>query len=390
MFVLWLYRLFSGYVKVIAVKGFPERIINICYKNSITVWGIKKENEKLIFNIGAKDFKKLKKLRAKSEIRLHIVSKIGLPFLINKNKKRSGLIVGFVLFFAILHFLSGFIWNINVVGNKSINSKEILEQVKEIGIKEGMSSKKIKSAEMRNTLLYKYDKLSWISFNVEGSKLTINVSEANTPTPNIKNPSNLIADFDGVIKKIELKSGYAAVKIDDAVKKGDLLASGVKEYEDGVSSFTHSEGKIIAQTVRNIKITIPYKSTVNKRTGKVYDRKVFYFFGLEIPLFLGSVKGQYDISVTENFYKTSENYLPIKIIHAKLYEIKTTQEVITKEQAKALAIKKSEEKLKEYSPIKNISLKDSFTEENGALILNREATIYEDISKQENIKFEIK
>ena len=42
------------------------------------------------------------------------------------------------MFFLIIVFLSQFIWNIEVIGNKTIDRKDIIKSCEEIGIKEGV------------------------------------------------------------------------------------------------------------------------------------------------------------------------------------------------------------------------------------------------------------
>ena len=59
--------------------------------------------------------------------------------------------------------------------------------------------------------------------------------------------------------------------------------------------------------------TIALKQNVMLPNGKVTTKKVLQFFGLNIPLYLGSVKGEYSKNVKEYYIKTENNYLPIKI-----------------------------------------------------------------------------
>ena len=105
MFILYFYRLFKGFLQVKTIGDYPERIINICYNKRISIWNIKHKDNYITFNLLPTDFKALKKYRSKSGIRLKIVKKTGLPFLISKNKKRFGLVVGLGLFFVILFII---------------------------------------------------------------------------------------------------------------------------------------------------------------------------------------------------------------------------------------------------------------------------------------------
>ena len=386
MLTLKFFRFFIGYVRVAASGLYPERIINLCYKNEVTVWGIKKKNEKLYFNILAKDFKRLKTLRNKCGVSIKIKYKIGLLFTIKRHKNRVGVLIGMVLFIIGLNLLSSFVWNINVVGNKSVETTEILKAAKEIGIYEGVLKSKINSPQMRNDMLYKFDKLSWISFNLEGSLLTINVSETKQIEPNkTKAPTNLVANKDGVIKYLEIKSGYAAVKTGQAVKKGDLLVSGIAEFKNGVATFFNSNGVVLAETEVIFSKTMPLKQEIKVKTGKVRKKKLLQFFTLNIPLYIGSVKGEYEKIVEEKHIKTANNYLPIRIVTAHFFEEKKVQINKTEEELKKELTSYANKALKTNEIHKILSVNDEFSVKNGMITIKRKAKCLENIAKSKTI-----
>lgn len=386
MTILKFFRFFNGFVRVKVTGTYPERIINICYKNSLTVWGIKKKNGELFFNILSKDFKALKALRNKSGVKIKIKYKIGLPFAIKKHKKRVGLLIGTVVFFGVLYFLSGFVWNIKVYGNNAVSTAEIMQVANEMGICEGMLKSKINSPEMRNTMLYKFNKLSWVSFNLEGSLLTINVSETKPQEQeNNKTPTNLVAAKDGVIKYLEIKNGYAAVKVGQAVKKGELLVSGAAEFKEGVASFFNSNGKVLAETEIVYTETIALKQNVMLPNGKVTTKKVLQFFGLNIPLYLGSVKGEYSKNVKEYYIKTENNYLPIKIIDAEFLSLENTEIILTETEAQAKLKASADAWLKQSNVIEIVDIKDDIILQNGEIKIIRKAKVIEDIAIEKPI-----
>jgi len=386
MLTLKIFRFFNGFVRVIASGLYPERIINICYKNGLTIWGIKKKNEKLYFNILAKDFKRLRGLRNKCGVSLKIKYKIGLCFTAKKHKNRIGVLVGAVVLIVCLNILSSFVWNINVVGNSKVETKEILDAAKEVGIYEGMLKSKINSPQMRNDMLYKFNKLSWVSFNLEGSLLTINVSETKKVEKNENNsPSNLVATKDGVIKYLEIKSGYSAVLVNQAVKKGDLLVSGVAQFKNGVAEFFNSKGVVLAETEAEFIKTLPLKQEVYVKTGNITKKKVLQFFGLNIPLYIGSLKGNYTKTIEENYIKTTNNYLPIRLVTASFYEIEKIQIIKTEQELKNELSKMATKALKTEKIKKVLSYKDDFTVKNGYVTIKRKAKCLEDITEQKAI-----
>ena len=79
-----------GYVYVSIEGYYIERFINICKKNNIIIWNLRKEkNIILFFNVNIKEFKEICKIAQKVNCKVKIINKKGLPFLIHKYKKRK-------------------------------------------------------------------------------------------------------------------------------------------------------------------------------------------------------------------------------------------------------------------------------------------------------------
>lgn len=111
----------KGYLRI-EIEGFyTERFLNICTKEKIRLWQIKRKNNIVVeTNILIKDFKKLKKIAKKTKTRIRIQRKDGVPFIVKKYKNRK---VFIFLFFAVMisiFTLSRFIWNIEIFGNDKI------------------------------------------------------------------------------------------------------------------------------------------------------------------------------------------------------------------------------------------------------------------------------
>ena len=111
----------KGYLRI-KIEGFyTERFLNICTKEKIRLWQVKRKNNIIVeTNILTEDFKKLKKIAKKTRSRIRIESKNGVPFIVKKYKNRK---VFIFLFFAVMisiFTLSRFIWNIEIFGNDKI------------------------------------------------------------------------------------------------------------------------------------------------------------------------------------------------------------------------------------------------------------------------------
>ena len=231
-----------------------------------------------------------------------------------------GFVSGVAIFLAILVFLSNFVWIINVEGNSNLSTEEILSSCNKIGINEGVLKKKVNNKYDSQRLQLLQSGIAWCSLNLEGSVLTVNLSEtAISDKEQRQNPSNLKAAFEGKIKKIDITSGDAVVKVGDTVSKGDLLVSGVKQNLSS-TLFVHSEGVVIAETKRTFSAEGEFTQTTQQMTGDIIKRFTIDFFNLKIPLYLGNIKQQHSYHANIKNLTIFDKEIPIKIACEK-YDI---------------------------------------------------------------------
>lgn len=329
--MLWLYRFIIGFLEVEFSGDIAEVILNICAKNGISLWNSKRKGQKIRCHITVRDFKALPNAAKKSGIRVHILKKQGLPFIINRYKKRFGIPAGAALFFSVLQIMSCFVWTVEVSGNKNVPESEILAACEKIGIKEGVLKSKINPQISKQELLLSLDSLAWASVNIEGCRATVNVTETKEKAEDNSVPSNLKATADGIITKIDVTSGNCVVKVGDTVAKGELLVSGVIERADS-TRFVHSLGNITAKTERVIEVSAYYNRTVGEKTGSVKKRRALSFFGIRIPLYLGRVNGNFESRSEMKEASLFGKKLPIRL-YTKYCEITDEKEItVTKDE----------------------------------------------------------
>ena len=314
--MLFLYRFFCGVLTVEFYGVYPEKVLNLCAKNKISIWSARFINQRICCKIAVKDFLKLPAILRKSGIRVHIIEKSGFPFFFKKYNRRFGFFTGIVLFFVFLYTMSGYVWIIDVEGNSKVKTADILTACEEIGIKTGVKIDKIAPKPDAQELLLKLDGLAWASLNIEGCRLTVNVTEVKKKAADNSVATNLKATADGIITHIDVTSGNCIVKVGDVVKKGDLLVSGVIENESQ-TRFVHSAGKIIASAETAVTLEERLKKQVSYPTGEVKTRSVLEFFGIKIPLYLGSVKGDYTAQSTVKTARLFSQNLPVKLYTKK-------------------------------------------------------------------------
>lgn len=376
-------RFVKGYVKIEIYGVYAEKILSVCAKNGIRLFNIRCKRKCITAYVTVKDFMKIKDAKRGIKAKIKIVKKCGLPFMIQRYKKRTGFFAGLAVFFIILEIMSLFVWNISIKGNTKTKKSEILGALEELGIKEGTFSYNIDPEITAQRLLLKCGSLNWASVNIEGSFVTVNVNEEKkklikTPTY----PSNLLASADGIIEKIDVLSGETAVKVGDPVKKGDLLVSGTKQTNNS-TLFLASVGKITAKTVREYKKSGKYYSSYSASLpAKTY--KTLFFYGVKVPLFLRSPKEPYIIK-SKSEASLFGGKVPVRVKSIKVssaenkkirYSLSGLKAHLNREIDKE--IKKSN--IKDYKTLSTKTIK-----EKDGLTVIRTVTAEENIAKRQKI-----
>ena len=102
-------------------------------ESGIYLENLKREKSTIIkASVPVKEFKNVAKIAKESKCKIKIKGKKGLPFILNRYRKRKIFAISLLLVLVSLVVLSGFIWNIEITGNETISSEEILNIVKEM------------------------------------------------------------------------------------------------------------------------------------------------------------------------------------------------------------------------------------------------------------------
>ena len=80
-----------------------------------------------------------------------------------------------------------------------------------------------------------------------------------------------------------------------------------------MSKFVHSIGKIKADCETEILLEQALNSKVKYPTGKIKEKSVFEFFGIKIPLYIGSEKGKYTCTLHKKQATLFSRKLPITL-----------------------------------------------------------------------------
>ncbi|MDD3223854.1 MAG: sporulation protein YqfD [Clostridium sp.] len=298
-----------------------EWCINVITKNGISIWNLKRISVNTMeFDIKYNDYKDILKIAKKAGSKIKIIKRSGKMFFWFKMIKRSSIVIGLIMFIAIITYLSNFIWGIDIETENNIAPYEIRQDLKDMGIKPGTNKNNINVYDIEEKLKNKNSDIMWIRVRIKGSKLIVTSSERQSlPKANEDNTTcNLTAKKDGVILWVYTKAGTPIVKGGDVVKKGQILVSG-EEGKEGSTYQVHAAGSVYAKTYYEETRKVPLTYTKKTRTGECITNYYIYIFGKKIYLKNSLNKfAKYDKIVKddnfikkETFYKVEEKVIKI-------------------------------------------------------------------------------
>lgn len=342
----------------------------MCAREGIELWETKKEKSGIVqTNTTTKNFKKIKSIARKTKCQVKIKSKNGIPFIAKKYKNRKVFIfLFFILIFAII-ILSNFVWNIEINGNTTIPTNELLSELSNYGIKQGKLKSKINSNLIIEQMRLKDKRIAWIGINIQGTNAKIDIVET-TPKPEIIDENeycDIIADKEGIITKISVTSGTAQVKEGDVVEPGQKLINGWMEGKYTGIRYMHASGNIEAKVwyskeleehfIQEEKIKTQNKE--NKYGISINKKQINFYKTL-------SKFEKYDTMETKNKFKILNNfYLPIELKKITNYEYKIQQKEYTEEELQEKITQELEEQMKKTIENKEILNRNIFVEKTG-------------------------
>lgn len=315
MLLIKFLRYILGYVRI-SVKGeFPEKILNIFSLKKVSVWDIEKGKNEIKLNLSVKKFFNIRNFRGKTRLKIKIIKKTGIVFILKKYFKRIGIPIGIAAFFITLYVFSLFIWRVDIVGNDNVETVKIMKKCSELGVRNGALISQIDSQLLREKLILNCEGISWCSFNIEGSKITVNISEISKNNEE-NTPTNIISDYDGVITEIFVESGMGMVEKGWAVQKGDILVSGIS----GNNKFVKSRAKITCSIIDTIMVEGELSGERLVNSGEIKHKKVLEIFGIKIPLYLGETLEPYNENLEIKNLRFLGEKIPV-LIYEKRFEI---------------------------------------------------------------------
>ena len=272
------------------------RLLNLFMEYGIVYRGFEAiDGERIRFRLSSISSVMLTRLCRKRKISIKKVESRGIPPILYKHRKRVGLLIGAVIAAILLCVYDGYIWDITVSGNESVTYSEVVAALEDKGLAIGTAISGLNVDRIKTAVMVDEERISWMAINVVGTVAHVQIRERTDPkaeTPTM--PANIVASCDGVIERVEVFRGSATVISGQAVSRGDILISGIRDLKTGGFSVTRAAGSVFAVTEHSFRVEVPYSYT-QKNYEKAKNSEIsIIFFGKEIKVLkINGNKGEF-------------------------------------------------------------------------------------------------
>ncbi len=371
----------------------PKRFIKTLNKKKINLYkvDIDYNNSYLIIDVSYDDYEKIKEIKTvlyKIEIIDVFGAKKVSKMLFKYQVFIGSLVVGVILFLILINM----IFDIEIITTDSKLKKDIQEILKENGISKYKFVKSYNDIEKikAKILKDKRESIEWLEIERVGTKYIVKLEPRKTKDiSDDKVPRDLIAKKSGIILELKVESGEVVKKVNDYVRKGDVIVSGKIMKDEEVKELVKSKGKIYAETWYNIRVEEPVYYKEEKKTGKSnyvfmvnFLNKTYKFFDFN----------KFERVKSKTLFSLRNFLLPISIGINKQEEIEVAEEVNTVSNAIFLASLKAKEKLLDtLSDDDEILMQKSLkiTEEDSKIIVEVFFKVKEDITDYIDISLDL-
>ena len=333
--LLKILRYIFGYVRVEIIGFAPERLMNLLIKDEIVIWDVVETDYGYSFFIGRKNLLIIKTYLQKTNMKIKVVSRVGLPYFFRKNRRRVTFAIGCVIFVVLIYSLSLFVWEIKVTGEDHIVAEEMIKHIEKKYIPLGTLKSNIDCSKLEASLRKDFDDISWISCELKGTGLTVNLEEGMQPEISEKQDvtGDVVAVKNANITKMITRQGTPVAKVNDKVKKGDILISGtIYIYDDNnevmETNYIAADGDVYGKTSYKYNDYVDFNYYEKEYIDQPVKHITLFFMDYCLTPYMPRISSEkYDTYTQLHKLRIFENfYLPIgyKIITRKPYNLKKT------------------------------------------------------------------
>lgn len=381
-------NLFKSSIKLNVMGSNINRFINRIVHSNISILSLKKINdEEIIIVIYKNDLDVFNKLLSIYEC--EVVEYYGFIKLKKFFFNNSILLFFLVLGIFTLFILSNIIFDVEVIYDKKDVESIVLSELKKYGISKYHFVKKYDDVlNIKNSILNDYkDKLEWLEIERVGVKYIVRLEERKLPLKNeVLSIRNVVAKKDCIIKNVYAYNGVIVKKINDYVKKGDVIITGDIKLNEEIKNQVVASGKVFGEVWYKSNITLLLIYNEVNYGSSVKNSLEFNFLSHNISLFGFDNSNSVVVNSSKLVYNS---LLPFNISLVKRREANIYNKIYTIDEALDIAEEKSinslKNKLDEDSYIIS-SKRLKFDIENDKVNLEMFFSVYENITDYDIIE----
>lgn len=277
--IFHLFCLLVGYTRI-WVKDRREALTTLFLRKKINVANGRREAEGgYSFIVPLYEKKQILKLLSDYHFTVESTQNGGLPPYVWSFRKRVGLILGIFSAAGIIVAGSLFLWNVRIVGCKTVSEDEIRKLLQNQGVEVGAYIPPIDAKVAAEEVLLQDPRIAFLAINIIGTTCEVQVTESKFASPPQERlPASIIAAYDGLIERVEVYDGQLTVQHGEAVRKGQVLISGLCDAAEGTYRLETASGVVIAKVEREFTVEVPLiEEVVEKKSGEIQSKSLIFF-----------------------------------------------------------------------------------------------------------------
>ena len=261
-----LLRWFLGYVDVRLYGHQVNRFVNLCSRNGVHLWNIKRDVEHFLrVFLRLSDFYSIKPFLRKTRTKLRVIRRHGFPFWCHRHPHLKWFPVLILLILCLYIYSRTLIWEIHITGNDNVTEHQLLEVLAEQNVTLGSKSANLDCAALEYTIRNRFSEIGWVSVYYVHTKLYIDVRESLYGQQDAYIPDgkryDYVANKEGRVYSIVTRSGTPIVTDGAYVKAGEVLVEGYYyAYDDSgaikQTKLVRADAQVLADVIYDFGIPI--------------------------------------------------------------------------------------------------------------------------------------
>ena len=335
-----LYLFLIGYVDILIDAADAAAFFDTCLQLSCTPKRVRRqeENGQLICRFSTPCARQLQQKIKSGSIKGQTCGEGGLPVYCRRLLHAPALAVGFLLALVLLVGGRLFLWDIEISAQGELETREIEAVLADAGLSRGAFLPRLDSDAVALAARQSDQRLAFVSVNLTGTVAVVQVrARAEEPEKPSLQPANLVASCDGIVTLPLVFEGACLVAPGEAVRQGQILASGVLDTDNNGIRLSRAAGQILAKTEQEIEVFVPFLYLEKCMTGEVKHDISVNFFGNSRKVFKnsGNISKSCDIIKSDKFFTVGERVLPLSLsfVRYESFEWRTARRSLSAAQA---------------------------------------------------------